>query len=100
MENRIFYKLYKMNSEWVANNQDKLQKEIEHIINKINVNTEDDVFDILEKIQDMLAVALWKDNIVLNDYLEKFTRFFDRLDSKDERFYIKNNIETIKIRFL
>ena len=87
------------NSGWLRGNQALLEKELQNIIKQITSNTADSVFDYLEKIQHLLAIALWKDKITLSDYLDRFTRFFDRLDSKEEREYIKNNIWQIKEQF-
>jgi len=74
-----------------------IQKELEILLNKIKAtNSIGEVmilFDTLEKIQFILAKAVFNDNLVVPPNIKKFIYDFDRIDDEEIRYYLYSKIK-------
>lgn len=74
-----------------------LENEISNLINKIkncqSILKSEVYFDLLEQAQFIVAKLIFKENISVSDFLWKFMKDFDRIDSPLLRNIIFNEIK-------
>ena len=81
-------------------NLEFIQKQIELLFNLIketkNIDETEMVFKILEEIQFVLARAIFKDKLEVNQFLRQFVYDFDRIDDSDTKIHLFNKIKSLK----
>ena len=77
-----------------------IQKQIELLFNLIketkNVNEAVMVFKVLEEIQFVLAKAIFKDKLIVNQFLRQFIYDFDRIDDDEIKIHLFDKIQSLE----
>lgn len=76
--------------------ESELESTVREVMGKIihlnSYELSQEYFEVLDNLQFVSANLLFKYKICMSDYLDKFTRDFDRVDNSEHRLHLYNQI--------